>query len=274
VNLIIATDAQFETVIAKQGVESGTHWTTDGALSAGQYYWRADLGDGSTPSPKAVRSFRLTSSATEPFLTAGPRDELLAASLDGGLDARYGRLIRADQVSTAPDKKGQPGSACAFDGVTSELIYEFAYLPEDAYSAAAWFRAEESGRAGVEQILSCWCAGMDDPLRISLEGDAVSVRIEAGGFFATEAVPVTRGSWHHIAAVKDRDQLHLYLDGTLRATATVPARVNSRSTEIGIGCNPHFPGEWFGGSIDEPGFWGRALTAGEMKELAQSKNPR
>ncbi|MCC6143794.1 MAG: LamG domain-containing protein [Candidatus Hydrogenedentes bacterium] len=272
--VLIARDGAFSDVIQTQHLESGRHWTLAGPLPSGEYYWRVDLGTAEDTHTSDVGRFTIDTAARDPFLTAGPGLELLAANLDGDLNPAHGRLVREQDVLPAPDKKGQPNGARTFNGSSSELVYQVAYIPEDSYSAAAWFRAEAQGREGLQEVLSCWHAVMDDPLRISFEGGAVSARIESGGFFATEAASVNRGEWYHVAAVKDGARLKLYLNGELKSSAAVPATIHTQSDEVGIGCNPYFPGEWFQGNIDEPAFWGRALSEDEIRQLALSKHPR
>jgi hypothetical protein len=84
---------------------------------------------------------------------------------------------------------------------------------------------------------------MDDPLRLTVDRGRLFARMEAAGrAYGTAGVPLALNEWHHIAAVKSGSKLKLYVDGTLRAAADVPAAVATNSRLFALGGNPAFTG--------------------------------
>jgi hypothetical protein len=115
---------------------------------------------------------------------------------------------------------------------------------------------------------------MDDPLRVTIEGREVSARIEAGSAHRTPATPLEPGKWTYVAAVKQGGALRLYVAGREVGSCAVPERIRTMATEIGIGFNPFFAGgERLAGAVDDFAFYGRALTADEIREHGVRKGP-
>ncbi len=75
---------------------------------------------------------------------------------------------------------------------------------------------------GIQQIASFWCGGMNDPLRVTLQGNEVSARIESGGMFGTAGAPLENGVWTHVAAVKEGPVLRLYVNGQIAHETSAP----------------------------------------------------
>ena len=84
-----------------------------------------------------------------------------------------------------------------------------------------------------------------------------------GRWVMTPAVPLAAGRWQHVALVKTREELRLYLNGVLVAAAqdTAPARPSPMPVAVGLG----YTGQerCFRGLIDELRIWNKALTAFE-----------
>ena len=57
---------------------------------------------------------------------------------------------------------------------------------------------------------------MDDPLRVVVQGDQLFARLEAGQFFGTQGCKLQTNRWYHVVAVKQADQLTLYVNGAAR----------------------------------------------------------
>jgi hypothetical protein len=77
----------------------------------------------------------------------------------------------------------------------------------------------------------------------------------------TPAVPLLADRWQHLALVKARDELCLYLNGVLVASeqSTAPARLSPMPIAVGLGY--HQPERCFRGLIDEFRIWNKALAA-------------
>jgi hypothetical protein len=126
--------------------------------------------------------------------------------------------------------------------------------------------------AGLGQIFSAWSRGLDDPLRVVVQGEHVFARVEAGQFFGTEGCKLDTNRWYHVAAVKQAEQLTLYVDGTARQTARVPAVVASAAERVAVGGNPAYRGapEFLAAQVADLRFFGRALSTEEVRALFQA----
>ena len=269
--LLIAKDAAFKQIVVEKKDLSVNHCVlAKGDLPEGDYFWKVlTVNDmGSVENRGGIRMFSISEKAPELFLSLR-EDGLMAASLLGGKStASFGRVSFEKNLRPAPDRKGNPNGAIAF-GPDSGLRYQLPFFPERDYAFQAWVCADATS-GPLQEIMSAWCAGLDDPLRICLDGDKLAARIEAGNGFGTSATPIKQGEWFHVAAVKQGKTLTLYVNGKSVATGQVPEKIHSRSVEIGLGFNPFFAGgEYFKGKIADFQFWGRALTPEEIQTHAK-----
>jgi DUF1680 family protein len=118
----------------------------------------------------------------------------------------------------------------------------------------------------IAQVFSAWCAVGDDPLRLVVENGRLFARIEGGRDAATSGVPLTIGTWHHVAAVKEADVLTLFLDGQPVASAGMPEKLKSKSKLCAVGGNPLYKGssEFLAASFRDLMIWNRALADEEV----------
>jgi hypothetical protein len=98
-------------------------------------------------------------------------------------------------------------------------------------------------------------------------GGDVSVR-------ASYSISLGTTAWHHLAAVSDGTNFVLYVDGTQRASNTCPANgsftIDNR-VNIGAYVIPSLsatPSQYASALIDDVAIFNRALTAGEVSQLA------
>jgi hypothetical protein len=96
--------------------------------------------------------------------------------------------------------------------------------------------------------------------------------ITQNAFVLTYPTPLPLNSWTHVAFTYDATNLKIYIGGQLVATgaSNLPLNTNSISG-ISIGQSRQANGNWnnLAGKLDEVAVWGRALSAGEIKELAE-----
>jgi len=83
------------------------------------------------------------------------------------------------------------------------------------------------------------------------------------------------GNWHHIAGVITGSGMTLYYDGASVATNSDATAIyyTSLTAGLNIGRNPGFTGYNFNGSLDDIRVYNRALTAIEVKSLANGDQP-
>ncbi len=241
------------------------------------YYWKVVAANaaGTAESEPPHKRFRVDPSLPplrpDDLSAYGERaDGMLAlAHLGGSPDPAYGRLVSARGNRPAEGPAGEAKGAVELDGRRSLIVYGIRRFPENDYSVALWVRVTRfPGR--LAQIFSAWCRGMDDPLRISIDGEKLYARIEAGRMWSTTGIAIEPERWMHVAAVKEGDRLTLYVDGKAASSTTVPAWIASGSVDVALGGNPHFSGdESLAARFADFRFSARALTAAEVLALAK-----
>lgn len=270
--LCIARDVSFDRMVLKQdGLQQPFFIVEDTLRDAGDYYWKVVAGNayGTADNLGGPSRFRVNPDARQVF-SAGMREDgaMIDAPMHGDALPLFGVLDDARQVTPADDQRGVASGALRFDGGMAR--YRLPFFPETAYSAAAWIRPEALDTPGLQQVFSAWSRPSDDPLRITIERGAVHARVEnSAGFVGTAGVPLRENEWTHVAAVVNRGKLTLYVNGSARAEAGLPARIQSQSIEAAFGANPRYTGgEYFKGCISDGLFYARALDTGDIKALA------
>jgi len=272
----IAADPAFKGIVArKEGIARTTaSMAIPGDLSPHEmYYWRvvAHNEHGATQAGSGPWSFEFSpelpneSPARIEDLTQDDNGAMVVASLDGTAEPGFGTLLQSVAVAPAADRRGDGQGALAFDGATSGAKYEIAGFPADDYSVTLWACPGGPATDRLQEVFSAWAAPMDDPLRIVIDKGQVFARMEAGAGYSTQGVPLAYDKWIHLTAVKQGERLSLYVNGELKSTAEVPAKVFSAARDAAIGTNPNYSGnECLLGKLDEFVLYARALSQAEV----------
>ncbi len=278
--LVIATDASMASpVVRAERLDRPWHVVREGLESGRTYYWQvtASNAHGTSAASLGPRSLTVDASlpneyAEHPALFEFRDDGMVACSpLDGDGKPTYGYLAEARNVRPATDRRGKAGGAVEFGG-DGMLRYRVPYFPEEDYTFAAWVCPTAAPAKRIAQVFSAWSRGMDDPLRVTLDGGKLHARIEAGTGVGTKGAPVKLGEWVHVAAVKRGATLTLYISGKAFDTTAAPAALRTTAVDFALGANPHFTGdEHFIGRIDEFALYARALTADQIAALLAGK---
>lgn len=200
-------------------------------------------------------------------------DQLLTgALLRGDVQPQYGRLLEAHGWKACAGPGGDTNGAIELDGQQGMVTYAVEEFPDRDYGVSIWARVTQMPGARLGQIFSAWCRGMDDPLRVVVQGEQLFARLEAGQFFGTEGCKLETNRWYHVAVVKQAEQLTLYVDSVVRQTARVPAAVSSAADRVAIGGNPAYRGapEFLAVQLADLRFFARALPAEEIRALFQA----
>ncbi len=273
-DLVVSRDPAFATeVLRVKGLTTPYTTVERGLQAAGTYHWKVIARNeyGETESAGGGRMFRVNPAARDRFLAVRGDGCVAASRLDGSGEPTCGVLTFADGVAPAPDRTGNERGAVSLTGKASGLRYRIPYFPETDYSFVGWVRPS-AGQGGLRQVFSAWCRGMDDPLRVTIEGDEVSARIEAGAAFRTPGFRIEREVWTHVAAVKHGASLRLYVNGLKVGETGVPERVRSQALEIGVGFNPLWSGgENLAAALDDFAFYARALTEEDIKAAMEGR---
>lgn len=163
-------------------------------------------------------------------------------------------------------KEGAPSTT--LNGLNERLIFPVPEWPEEAFSVALRFRIDAFPEGRMGQLFSAWAGVLDDPLRLTIENGKLSARIEAGSGYGTPGVPVEKGRWYSVAAVRDGASLKLYLDGKERGSATVPQFTATQAKDFALGGNPHYIGnEHLAVTVADLAFYARSL---DLQETSQT----
>ncbi len=86
---------------------------------------------------------------------------------------------------------------------------------------------------------------------------------------------VTDGEWHFLVGVKSGNTLYLYVDGVLNSQSTGNFTGTFTGTTMVMGAtSASGPSpEFYGGALDECGYWTRALSATDVTELYNTLTP-
>jgi uncharacterized protein len=232
------------------------------------FWWRViSLGPtGETLADVPPARFLLDSAAPpqalppEPRL--GPQGEIILHALRGDAPLQIGELKSAKFTTRDAD-------GTEVNGRDQMLLYELPAWPEADFTVAVRVRFKELPRGRVGQVFSAWCAGMDDPLRLVVDGGKLFARVEAGSGFSTAGSPVDTGRWYAIAAVKWGGTLTFYLDGRAAGSCPVPEFSTTQARDCALGGNPHYAGnEFLAARFADFAFYARALSAEEIRRLA------
>ena len=171
---------------------------------------------------------------------------------------------------------GKFGGALSLNG-GSQSLYDTSspsYLPvgNSSYTQSVWFKPDVvSGTGGL--------VGWGD-YGSSRRTNALRLYENSGGFrhywwgadldCTGTQCPISTGTWYHVASTWDGTTRKLFVNGVLKRSDT-PGANNATAANFHIGktcCS-----EFFSGLIDDVAIYTRALSAGEVTELANSSIP-
>lgn len=169
------------------------------------------------------------------------------------------------------------GSAAAFDGVDDYISVanqiSASELSGDDYTVEFWFNADNAN--SQQSLLALTDAGGSHAVLIEIEHVQDSIRFlnrtpagNNGGqnLYSSGSLSADHlNQWNHLAAVRDGDEMLLYLNGMLvgsrsDATGSIPADLRLTIGRIG----PNVSARYFKGLMDEVVIHNRALTATEV----------
>jgi len=186
-------------------------------------------------------------------------------------------------IAGASPTPGRHGAGLRFDGSDDYVDAGFLDVSGSALTLAAWVRMEQGERPDPRVISKASGWGEQDHFwMLGFTGSAarpmLRFRLRTHGRTLTlnaSRAPVELGRWSHVAAVYDGREMRLCLDGQTVATSGQSGPIDTDDrVPVWIGGNP--PGASdrpFKGTIDEVRVYARALTAQELRDLAQAKSP-
>jgi hypothetical protein len=213
-DLRIAADAEFKTVLLhKTDLETPEFRGRRRRIRASKYYWQVESRHGDRRAGAVNGPLSFTLDASVPTSLQGV---VVRAALAGTPEPQEGRLLVATDVAPAAGRDGAAAGALAFNGKSTKLVYDAPQFPLRTYTFAAWLCPQGLAVDGRRwhQIVSAWCAPVNDPLRVSIQDMELVVAIEQpGGGCRLSGGRVENGKWYHVAVVKKFTELTMYVNG-------------------------------------------------------------
>ncbi len=242
------------------------------------YYWKviARNQNGQTESIPPFKQFVVDPTAPPlvgnwPYGQREPDQMITEAPLRGDVKPAYGELLHAKGWKPAPGPDGTAKGAVDLDGEGSMIKYKLLTFPDEDYTVSIWVSITRMPSTNYGQVFSAWAGGMDDPLRLVVQGGKLHARIEAGRGYGTEGFSLKTDTWYHVVGVKQGQKLTLYVDGKAHSTANAPDTIVSSAADFAIGGNPNYGGpEFLPAKLADLKFYARALSPDEVKQLHQS----
>ncbi len=162
------------------------------------------------------------------------------------------------------------GSALHFDG-QNDYVELNDFARPDNFTVEFWIYNERVIEDQNFSILS-WVGNADFVSWILTSQNHVFY-VARGGDGHTDVrqigFPLPSNEWHHVAVVKDGENIHLYIDGNIKGQIISNSNEvsNSNSTVILGATNAGNPiiSEFFGGALDELRVWNYPKTADEIQ---------
>ncbi|MCK5021433.1 MAG: LamG domain-containing protein [Candidatus Peribacteraceae bacterium] len=181
--------------------------------------------------------------------------------------------------SSVPSGAGMFGLGGDFETGSTDYIYvahNASLSPGgDDFSLGGWIKPENDGattktfcikgKGGVSQKRYIISMGDDAKISFGIDDDGGALKDVVGD------TVLVAGTWYHVIGVRDGNNLRVYVDGAEDGAATDITGYGDidQADNFYLGCSRNVAGlqNYFDGIIDEFGFWKRALSADEVREL-------
>ncbi len=269
-DLTIATDENFENVVANiKGIKT-TSYIVKELLAPGDYYCKVipknKYGSGDMtgkPPHFMIEKFDVESYSDPSLYEFRSGDSLIVGScLDGNEKTVYGHLETVSNIHAAEDRFGNANKSVRFDG-TGKIVYSLPYMP-DKYSVVCWVKPE--GESGSSYIVSGWSSLMDDPLRITFYKKSIVAGIENRNRSEIFYKDVELNKWYHLAMVYNGTQLCLYVNGE-KIGKTEKIIYFTKALNFCLGGSNNPDGKCFSGCIDDFAMYAKEFNPEEIRKI-------
>jgi len=165
----------------------------------------------------------------------------------------------------------QSGNVLDFDGINDYVDIPYNYsLSISTISIQFWVRVNTNNGKVQAIITSGGTTGGYNGFEIAANPNGrwyIYVGTGGSNFISIEGPAITYGVWTNLAATYDQSAVRLYVNGTLVNTVAVsgitpnpsplPIRIGAANTEGAANA-------FFGGQVDELGFWNKVLTPAQI----------
>lgn len=189
------------------------------------------------------------------------------------------------------DRNGLPNAACDFDANGDAVVVANSpsLNPPTAITVAAWYRPVSFGGTGSDPIVDKAFTSHSAPYyqyHLSVTGNqyvntpgSFGFSVATGGVNNSVNTPNnfwTAGNWYHVVGTYDStlasDNLALYVNGSLIGTTSATGAIADYGQDLLIGKFGNLSNSLFG-TIDEVSIYNRALSFGEVQQIAGVPEP-
>ncbi len=272
-NLKIATDEDFQNVVADiKGIKT-VNYIPKKLLTPGEYYFKVipenKYGSGvmiGKPRRFTIENYDSGNFSDPSIYEFRSEDSLVIGSrLDGNAGTIYGHLETETNIQPAEDRYGNANKSVRFDG-TGKIVYSLPYMPEK-YSVVCWVKPE--GNNVHSQIFSAWSSIMDDPSKIFIHDDSFVAAIENRTLKRTEVVykGVEWQKWYHLAMVYNGTKFSFYVNGEKIKESNKVKIFFTNAINIYLGGNNNPDGKYFSGCMDDFALFAKVYDQKAIHEI-------
>jgi parallel beta-helix repeat protein len=168
---------------------------------------------------------------------------------------------------------GEVGQAFEFNGSSGTVIVPDSPPLEfmNQMTIEAWINTAGTNSGNPQSVVSkVGGSGGLNGYQFYLSGNLLSAQFNSPGSnwpseVITSPIPITPGTWNHVAFTYDQSAMTLYFNGQPVATNAIgPATIAASSSRLLISGDDNNGPTWFNGAIDEVSVYNRALSASEI----------
>jgi len=161
-----------------------------------------------------------------------------------------------------------PRQSLDFDGINDYIKFNNSpTYNNSAFAVEAWIKSTATGIK--KEIVNWGSTTTYDVVEFRMNDGKLQLGIDANGWrVVTSSSSINTGKWTHVAAVKNGDNVSLYINGILDATGdisknpTVNTMAISKFYQGGI----YWSGYEFAGCIDEVRIWNQTRSEAQIRE--------
>ncbi len=158
-----------------------------------------------------------------------------------------------------------PGNALAFDGNADYVTAGTSLTSSNTFTIEAWIKPNDV--SGYKDIISySQIASSGDVLEFRLRNDTLELGISKTDWYVVSGTtPIQSGIWHHVAVVKNNNNVQLYINGISAGSGTLSSPEMTLE-KLNIGRRNRLGGSdfYFNGLIDEVKIWNNARSATDI----------
>lgn len=189
--------------------------------------------------------------------------------LIGTLENKGLKPLTINTVDTTITNDGKLGPVYNFSANTSVIrsAASECNITREHWSVGCWFYQISSSASAHQWMVGIHRGSTASAFQFMLCSYRNALSLRCTG--TTRNGPsISLNKWHHGMAVYDGTNLYFYLDGTLSLTTTLPTTQDATAATLIIGNRLNNAGA-FQGKIQDVRIYDNALSAAEVKEIAQ-----